>query len=95
MLGYDFDYFNNNNRYWTKDILNIYCQLFPLQGNMEYYASELELNAKFHTFATNSSVLFRGHNTVQAQVKYKNKRGESTKKHTSHVPFMFQHQYWF
>lgn len=45
------------------------------KGNMEYYASELELNAKFHTFATNSSVLFRGHNTVQAQMKYKNKRG--------------------
>nr|XP_019924346.2 inositol 1,4,5-trisphosphate receptor type 1 isoform X2 [Crassostrea gigas] len=44
------------------------------KGNMEYYASELELNAKFHTFATNSSVLFRGHNTVQAQMKYKNKR---------------------
>nr|XP_022341729.1 inositol 1,4,5-trisphosphate receptor type 2-like isoform X2 [Crassostrea virginica] len=44
------------------------------KGNMEYYASELELNAKFHTFATNSSVLFRGHNTVQAQVKYKIKR---------------------
>lgn len=43
---------------------------------MEYYASELELNAKFHTFATNSSILFRGHNTVQAQLKYKNKRGE-------------------
>lgn len=45
---------------------------------MEYYASELELNAKFHTFATNSSVLFRGHNTVQAQMKYKNKRGTKT-----------------
>ncbi|XP_062618413.1 inositol 1,4,5-trisphosphate receptor type 1-like [Saccostrea cucullata] len=44
------------------------------KGNMEYYASELELNAKFHTFATNSSVLFRGHNTVQAQLKYKTKR---------------------
>ena len=60
---------------------------------MEYYASELELNAKFHTFATNSSVLFRGHNTVQAQVKYKNKRGETTYKHTSRVLFMSQHQY--
>ena len=59
---------------------------------MEYYASELELNAKFHTFATNSSVLFRGHNTVQAQVKYKNRRGETTNKHTSRVQFMFQTQ---
>ena len=43
---------------------------------MEYYASELELNAKFHTFSKNSCILFRGHNTVQAQIKYKSsKRG--------------------
>ncbi|KAK3085572.1 hypothetical protein FSP39_005468 [Pinctada imbricata] len=48
------------------------------KGNMEYYASELELNAKFHTYSKNCSVLFRGHNTVQAQIKYKSSKREYT-----------------
>lgn len=42
---------------------------------MEYYCTELELNAKFHTFAKNNRIIHRGHNTVQAQMKYKCKRG--------------------
>ncbi|XP_041375271.1 inositol 1,4,5-trisphosphate receptor type 1-like [Gigantopelta aegis] len=49
------------------------------KGNMEYYAAELELNAKFHTFTTNCSKVHRGHNTVGAQIKYrKNKNREYT-----------------
>ncbi|XP_071176008.1 inositol 1,4,5-trisphosphate-gated calcium channel ITPR2-like isoform X12 [Mytilus edulis] len=44
------------------------------KGNMEYYCTELELNAKFHTFAKNNRIIHRGHNTVQAQMKYKCKR---------------------
>ncbi|XP_053402419.1 inositol 1,4,5-trisphosphate receptor type 1-like isoform X7 [Mercenaria mercenaria] len=44
------------------------------KGNMEYYAAELELNAKFHTFAQNCSRVHVGHNTVQQQLKYKSKR---------------------
>jgi hypothetical protein len=42
---------------------------------MEYYSNELELNAKFHTFAKNNRCIHRGHNTVQAQMKHKSKRG--------------------
>ncbi|KAH3769466.1 hypothetical protein DPMN_170735 [Dreissena polymorpha] len=46
---------------------------------MEYYAAELELNAKFHTFAQNCSRVHVGHNTVLQQLKYrsKSKRGRS------------------
>ncbi|XP_059139568.1 inositol 1,4,5-trisphosphate receptor type 1-like isoform X3 [Physella acuta] len=44
------------------------------RGNMEYYASELELNAKFHNFTHNCSQVHSGHNTVQAQLKIKSKR---------------------
>ncbi|CAH1798712.1 unnamed protein product [Owenia fusiformis] len=44
------------------------------QGNMAYYAEELELNAKFRTFSGNCSTLFGGHNTVAAQLKIKSKR---------------------
>ncbi|KAL4234550.1 hypothetical protein ACF0H5_006191 [Mactra antiquata] len=44
------------------------------KGNMEYYAAELELNAKFHTFAQNCSRVHVGHNTVQQQLKLKTKR---------------------
>lgn len=43
------------------------------KGNMEYYAAEIELNAKFHTFAKHCSTVYCGHNTVAAQLKYKSK----------------------
>ena len=36
---------------------------------------ELELNARLRTFAVNCSLMYGGHNTVQAQLKYKSKRG--------------------
>ena len=42
---------------------------------MEYYAAELELNAKFHMFAQNCSQVHVGQNTVQQQLKFKSKRG--------------------
>ena len=45
---------------------------------MEYYAAEIELNAKFHTFARNCSRVHVGQNTVQQQLKYKAKRGLPT-----------------
>ncbi|XP_055890997.1 inositol 1,4,5-trisphosphate receptor-like isoform X3 [Biomphalaria glabrata] len=44
------------------------------KGNMEYYASELGLNAKFHCFTSNCTKIHTGHNTVQAQLKIKSKR---------------------
>ncbi|KAL3860316.1 hypothetical protein ACJMK2_010455, partial [Sinanodonta woodiana] len=44
------------------------------RGNMEYYASELELNAKFHQFATNCQHVHCGQNTVSQQLKIKSKR---------------------
>ena len=46
---------------------------------MEYYAAELELNAKFHMFAQNCSQVHVGHNTVQQQLKFKSKRGKFRK----------------
>ena len=45
-----------------------------LQGQREYYMGELELNEKLRTFAVNCSLLYGGHNTVQAQLKFKSKR---------------------
>ena len=45
-----------------------------MQGHREYYHGELELNAKLRTFAVNCSLLYGGHNTVQAQLKFKSKR---------------------
>jgi hypothetical protein len=42
---------------------------------MNYYANELDLNAKLRTFAVNCSLLYGGHNTVSAQMKYRSKRG--------------------
>ena len=47
-----------------------------LQGNIEYYSGEVELNAKFRTFAKNANLVFCGHNTVAAQLKINSKRGE-------------------
>ncbi|XP_076449737.1 inositol 1,4,5-trisphosphate-gated calcium channel ITPR1-like isoform X2 [Babylonia areolata] len=44
------------------------------KGNMEYYSTELELNAKFHTYTNNCMLVHSGHNTVQAQLKIKSKR---------------------
>jgi inositol 1,4,5-triphosphate receptor type 1 len=35
-----------------------------------YYTAELELNARFRTFAVNCSLLYGGHNTVGAQLRY-------------------------
>jgi hypothetical protein len=43
---------------------------------MDYYATELELNAKFYTFTNHCRSVHSGHNTVQAQLKVKSKRGE-------------------
>ena len=45
------------------------------QGNIEYYSTEVELNAKFRVFAKNCAVVFAGHNTVSAQLRFKSKRG--------------------
>ncbi|CAH1798283.1 unnamed protein product [Owenia fusiformis] len=47
------------------------------EAQMDYYGAELELNAKFRTFAVNASMLYGGHNTVAAQLKYTSNRGES------------------
>ncbi|ELT91343.1 hypothetical protein CAPTEDRAFT_201920 [Capitella teleta] len=44
------------------------------KGHKEYYQGELELNAKLRIFAVNCSLLYGGHNTVQAQLKTKSKR---------------------
>ena len=41
-----------------------------IQSHEKYYAVELELNASFRTFAVNCSLLYGGHNTVAAQLKY-------------------------
>ncbi|CAE1323884.1 unnamed protein product [Acanthosepion pharaonis] len=43
-------------------------------GNIEYYSGEVELNAKFRTFAKNANLVFCGHNTVAAQLKINSKR---------------------
>ncbi|XP_060075349.1 inositol 1,4,5-trisphosphate receptor type 1-like [Ylistrum balloti] len=48
------------------------------KGNMEYYAGELELNAKFHTFAKNNNIIYQGYNTVAAQIKFKKSKREYT-----------------
>ena len=45
------------------------------QGNIEYYAEEIEINGKFRTFAKNAAIVFAGHNTVTAQLKIKSARG--------------------
>ena len=45
---------------------------------MEYYAAELELNAKFHTFTTNCSKVHSGHNTVGAQIKYRKNKNRGS-----------------
>ena len=47
-----------------------------LQGQTEYYANELSLNAKLRVFAVNCSLLYGGHNTVHAQLHVKSKRGQ-------------------
>lgn len=44
------------------------------RGNIEYYSGEVELNAKFRTFAKNANLVFCGHNTVAAQLKINSKR---------------------
>ncbi len=49
---------------------------YSSQGHKEYYQGELELNAKLRTFAVNCSLLYGGHNTVQAQLKFKGKRSK-------------------
>ena len=48
-----------------------------MQGNIEYYSDEVEINAKFRTFTKSCSLVFSGHNTVTAQLKNKSKRGTS------------------
>ena len=56
-------------------LYDIYCfNGWLWQGHKEYYQAELDLNAKLRTFAVNSSLLYGGHNTVQAQLKCKSKR---------------------
>lgn len=52
------------------------CHPLHIQGHKEYYQGELELNARLRTFSVNCSLLYGGHNTVQAQLKYKLKRGQ-------------------
>ncbi|XP_074663089.1 inositol 1,4,5-trisphosphate-gated calcium channel ITPR3-like [Tubulanus polymorphus] len=47
-------------------------------GNANYYANELDLNAKLRTFSVNCSLLYGGHNTVAAQMKYSSKRDYTT-----------------
>ncbi|XP_076470932.1 inositol 1,4,5-trisphosphate-gated calcium channel ITPR2-like isoform X2 [Babylonia areolata] len=44
------------------------------RGNIEYYSAEVELNAKFRVYAKNCAVVFAGHNTVTAQLRFKSKR---------------------
>ncbi|KAK3086885.1 hypothetical protein FSP39_024881 [Pinctada imbricata] len=44
------------------------------RGNIEYYADEIEINAKFRIFAKNTAHVFAGHNTVTAQLKVKSNR---------------------
>ncbi|WAR13356.1 ITPR1-like protein, partial [Mya arenaria] len=44
------------------------------RGNIEYYSDEVEINAKFRTFTRNCSIVFAGHNTVSAQLKFNSKR---------------------
>ncbi|KAL5022859.1 hypothetical protein ScPMuIL_002014, partial [Solemya velum] len=44
------------------------------RGNIEYYATEVDLNTKFRIYAKNCAVVFAGHNTVNAQLKIKSKR---------------------
>ncbi|XP_076109900.1 inositol 1,4,5-trisphosphate-gated calcium channel ITPR2-like isoform X1 [Mytilus galloprovincialis] len=44
------------------------------KGNMVYYTTELQLNAKFYTFARNCNIINKGQNTVKQQTGYKSKR---------------------
>jgi len=53
------------------------CVSLWRQGQTEYYADELLLNAKLRVFAVNCSLLYGGHNTVHAQLHVKSKRGET------------------
>ena len=50
--------------------------LVIVTGPQEYYIGELELNAKLRVFAVNCSLLYGGHNSVQAQLHVKSKRGQ-------------------
>uniref|UniRef100_A0A1I8GXE5 RIH_assoc domain-containing protein n=1 Tax=Macrostomum lignano TaxID=282301 RepID=A0A1I8GXE5_9PLAT len=43
-------------------------------GNKEYYEQEIILNSKLKTMAVNLSLLWGGHNTVKAQLKYSSDR---------------------
>jgi len=47
-----------------------------VQGQTEYYTTELLLNSKLRVFAVNCSLLYGGHNTVHAQLHVKSKRGQ-------------------
>ena len=58
---------------------------------MEYYAAEIELNAKFHTFAKNCSIVYCGHNTVAAQLKYKSKNGEQFSESQDNIKRIREH----
>jgi len=52
----------------------------------------LELNAKLRMFAVNCSLLYGGHNTVQAQLKFKSKRRQSPRifiKISIHMPMIY------
>ena len=44
---------------------------------MIFYAKELQLNEKFHTFAKNCNIINKGLNTVKHQTGFKSKRGKS------------------
>uniref|UniRef100_A0A1I8HB99 RYDR_ITPR domain-containing protein n=1 Tax=Macrostomum lignano TaxID=282301 RepID=A0A1I8HB99_9PLAT len=43
-------------------------------GNKEYYENEIVLNTKLKTLAVNASLLWGGHNTVRAQLKFNSDR---------------------
>ncbi|PAA56314.1 hypothetical protein BOX15_Mlig033347g5, partial [Macrostomum lignano] len=43
-------------------------------GNKEYYENEIVLNTKLKTLAVNASLLWGGHNTVRAQLKFSSDR---------------------
>ena len=47
------------------------------QSHTIYYSTELELNERFRIFAVNCSLLYGGHNTVAAQLKYTYKQKRS------------------
>ncbi|KAL4233980.1 hypothetical protein ACF0H5_005635 [Mactra antiquata] len=44
------------------------------RGNIEYYSDEVEINSQFRIFTRSCSIVFAGHNTVSAQLRFNSKR---------------------